>query len=378
MPVYRTRRNPALVGERFRRGRGYYGGTDPWAPLSEQQLRRRAQRDVGMSIAPLIKQINARAGAGAQNLEGVYGRLATDLGGYQQRQADIYGRARQSLEGADRALAASLGGAGGGIQTGLQSSLAAAGLQVPGDIGVQGALGVQSARGRGELGELALRQAAAEDFAAKLPGFARLAGAQGIRELQAQRARDVSDLSAKAQASLLDLLQSGRKEEFDKAVARLGFQGDVYQEQQQTERTKIQQSGQNARTAAQIEAQNERTRATINAQAARQGREYNESLSRSAGHAVDAKGRPIVNPRTGKPYPYVPTKKGKGSAPKRSFNENLSAQVGHLVDNEGHAYTDRHGRWIPYKPGLRPGGKSKGSSSKGSTSGSDSPSGLGP
>jgi hypothetical protein len=54
--------------------------------------------------------------------------------------------------------------------------------------------------------------------------------------------------------------------------------------------------------------------ASIKASAAKSGGTYNDNLSRAAGHAVDGKGQPIINPATGNPYKYVP-KPTKEKAP---------------------------------------------------------------
>lgn len=192
-------------------------------PLSEKQLRRRNRRDQQSVIGPLAKMIDARAASGARNLEGVYSRLAANLGTYQTQQADIYGRARTALEGYQTQGAGELQQSGGQINTALQQQMALSGQQgtIAPDLG-RIASG-QGVRGRSELGELALRQAAAENYAAQVPGFARLAGAQGIQQLQAQRQKEIADMTTQAQSSLLQSLRADRRQEYEKAVAARGF-----------------------------------------------------------------------------------------------------------------------------------------------------------
>lgn len=199
-------------------------------PLSERDLERRAQHDQSLTVGPLAKQINRRAASGAQNLEGVYSRLAGNLEGYRATQQGIYDRARTNVGAANTQGAAQLAQTGKDVGGALQHQLALSG-GTPDMASGGGGYGAdlqrmqsgQALRGGAELGELALRQAAAEDFAAKVPGFARLAGAQGIRELQAKRAQDVADLTTRASTGLAQSLASGRRQEYEKAVAARGF-----------------------------------------------------------------------------------------------------------------------------------------------------------
>ncbi len=204
--------------------------SDPLRPLTDRQLRRRTRRDIQSVLGPLAKQISSRASAGAQNIEGVYSRLASNLAGYQGQQADIYGRARSTLEGYQAQGAQDLQQSGGAINSELQRNMALSGAQgsIAPDLG-RIASG-QGTRGGAELGELALRQAAAENYAAQVPGFARLAGAQGIQQVQAQRQKDIAEMTARAQQSMLSSLQSGRRQEYEKAVAARGFGLDYAKE----------------------------------------------------------------------------------------------------------------------------------------------------
>lgn len=216
-------------------------------PLTEKQLRRRNRRDQQSVIGPLARQIDARAAAGSRNLEGVYSRLAGNLGQYQSQQADIYGRARTALEGYQAQGASELGQSGAAIGGALQRQMELSGAQgsIAPDLG-RIASG-QGTRGRAELGELALRQAATENYAAQIPGFARLAGAQGIQQLQAQRQKDIAEMTTRAESSLLQSLRADRRQEYEKAVAARGFGLDYAKLAQDEAESRRSEQGRNRR-----------------------------------------------------------------------------------------------------------------------------------
>jgi hypothetical protein len=210
-------------------------------PLSDRELRRRAQADVAATLGPLARMLGRNASNEQRNIQGVYGRLATDQGGLQQRQADIYGRARTSLEGYGAQGQQQLGQAGAAIGGGLDQALALSG-NAPSQFGQETSRVQAGAAGRSgaALGELTLRQAAAENFAAQLPSITRLAGAQGVAEVGARKQRDLADLTDKGRSSLLDAILSGRKENFDKSIAQLGFETDIYGENADLQRQRTQ------------------------------------------------------------------------------------------------------------------------------------------
>jgi len=112
-------------------------------------------------------------------------QLASTLQGAQGAQREIYDRARGNLAGIDTQQANALGTAGGAIAGDLASRLAGAGA--PSTLAdalrtqLGGAVGAGLAKGGAQQGELALNQAGAESYAAKLPGLAqpcRFAGRQ--------------------------------------------------------------------------------------------------------------------------------------------------------------------------------------------------------
>lgn len=216
--------------------------------LNDRQLRRQARRDVrGPSLA-LVRQINREAEAGSRNISGIASSLAGQLGGYQGKLGDIYGRERTALEGYQQQGQQSLGTAGSNIGGDLAKALALSG-QAPGDFNtdLSRVTGGFRERGTAELGALAQRQAAAEEWGAKLPELARLAGLQGVQERAAAARQATSRVQAEIPSQVAALLREGRNRNFQAGAANLAYEGDVYSQQQQTARTRISQRGQNYR-----------------------------------------------------------------------------------------------------------------------------------
>lgn len=248
----------------------------PYNPLAYQRpkaLRKQARRDVRSVTMPLIRQTNREAASGARNIAGIASELARQMGGYQGRLADIYSRAGASLGALDQSQRASLGtigspgpltGGGNTLADQLRSQLALSGqgggqadqLQAM----TQGAAGAGYARGSAELGALAQRQAAAEEWAAKLPELTRLSGAQAVQERAARAQQDISRVNASIPEQVQRLIEAGRSRNMQSALANLAYQGDVMAEQ-----------GRNAREAAAERGRNRRARATA-AETARHNR----------------------------------------------------------------------------------------------------------
>lgn len=203
---------------------------DPLAPLSEKMLRKRARQDVLMQERPIAAALAKQARAGQLNIVGVSNDLATRLGDYQGAQAGIYSHAQQQLGDFNREAANRLGANSGADE--LRQRLAAAG-QDPGLADklasmAQAASGSGFVRGGQETNALGERSAAAQDYAAKLPGIARLSGLQDVNQRQAQQQSDLTSLQSKAQGLLQQSIQNGRNLEFQKAATNLGFKGDTY------------------------------------------------------------------------------------------------------------------------------------------------------
>jgi hypothetical protein len=301
---------------------------DPLAPLSDRFLRRRAAQDVRAQIDPLVaetsRRINASAAAGAKNIEGVTGRFAEALGGYEQRVGDIYGRSREQLgalntETANRIAAA---GQSGGEELRKRLSLSGVPLDGAHDLAAAGAgaSAASFAHGGAELAQLAQNEASGRTFAAALPGLARMQGAQDIAMLRSQKQRELrdslSDINSESAGLIGALLESSRRQEFEKATAARAFgldQRKFLEEQRQfnqEEARRIAEANEEARANRAREGQNRQNEAGRNQRAkkkaASEGRTYNEGLSRAKGHAVDGRGRPIIDQQTGRPFPYVP------------------------------------------------------------------------
>lgn len=225
----------------------------PYNPLAYQRpkaLRKQARRDVRATSLPLVRQINREAAAGSRNITGIASQLASQMGGYQQRLGDIYGRARSSLEGYQQQGQQQLGAAGSAIGADLAKALALSGNQGGGfQADLARVTGGFQERGSAELGALAQRQAAAEEFGAKLPELTRLSGMQATQERAARAQQDISRVNASIPEQVQRLIESGRARNMQIGLANLAYQGDIFGEQQQTERTRLQQRGQNQRAA---------------------------------------------------------------------------------------------------------------------------------
>ena len=275
------------MARRHRRAPAYL--SDPLAPLPEPVLQRRVRRNINAQTNPVIRQIEARARSGAQNISGISEALAGRLSGGQAATADIYQRARDSLGATDRALQSGLTTQGSGIADALGKRVASAG----GDPAIlaalqaasAGAVGAQGVRGSAELGQLTLKQAAGEQYAQQMPGFARLSGLQGIRDLQARKSQQLGDVAARVPGSVAQALSSARRQEYEKAVAARGFGVDYERIAQQDRAT-----SQRASTASQAEAGRNARAAATNAETERHNRNA-EAISKRGGNTTAASAR---------------------------------------------------------------------------------------
>lgn len=209
--------------------------TDPLAPVPERALQRRVRQQVSAQTNPVIRQItrqiNSRTQAGSENISGISQALASQLQGGQANTADIYQRARSDVMGTERALQSGLTTQGAGIDSALAKQIQLSGgdpaLIAQAQAATAGAVGAQGTRGSAELGALSQRQAAGEQFASQLPGFARMQGLQGIRDLQAQGQQQLGDQLAEVRGrtpgNVAHALASERNLNYQRAVASRGF-----------------------------------------------------------------------------------------------------------------------------------------------------------
>jgi hypothetical protein len=250
---------------------------DPLAPTRPRALRRQVRQDVRMNTAPLIRdithEINRRARAGSQNISGITNELAQNLGALAPQEHEIYGAAKTDLGQLDTAIADRLAAAGQHGEADLRKQASLTGIpsalveSLAGGAGAagRGASASQFTRGSAEVAALNSRGAGAEDFAAKLPGLARLSGLQGVKEVQAGAQRDLSTqldrVRAQTPSLIASSLRDARNREVNKATANLGFQSDVYGQNAATQRTQTQQSGANQRSTYSQQQQNRRNAA---------------------------------------------------------------------------------------------------------------------
>ena len=316
--------------------------------LTDRQLRRQARLDAQFAARAQARQINQEARRGERNVQGIAEALARAQGGYGAAAQDIYGRAqrtlgdlansqRRTLGGTGPPPAGSVGQPGATLADTLGKNLALSGqgsdLANTLASATAGAANAGFGMGTAELGALAQRQAAAEDFGAKLPELARLTGLQGVQERAAQARRDQGALQAQAAKDTLQAIQNARSRRFNEGAANLAYTGKVLQEKAATARTYAQQAGANERNAAsnqtraQIAAANRRAaqakailqeggrNARARAAAARQGRSVDVERSAQTGILHDKNGRVITwgaGPGKGKPVPWKPGKHGSG------------------------------------------------------------------
>jgi len=240
------------------------------APTTRRQQRRQVTLDVRAQVDPIARElargITARTQAGSRNITGVSDALSRSLEGYGGQQREIFDRARANLGAVNQGVAAGFEKAGAGISEDLAKRIQSAG----GDpasaeqfaAATKGTGASMFTRDSAELGQLAGTQANAELYASKLPGLARLSGLQGVRDLEAgsqqQLADQSGDLRARVPGLVSEALGSERRLAFEKAVARLGFSGDIRQQDIDYETKLAAEQGRRQRAAAAERGRNQR------------------------------------------------------------------------------------------------------------------------
>ncbi|HXH87327.1 MAG TPA: hypothetical protein VNI55_01800 [Gaiellaceae bacterium] len=282
------------------------------APTSDNMIRRNTTENVRAQIDPIIAEISrsieARAKAGMGAIGGYTNELAQNLGGFDVKARDIYADAQGRQASVNNALAESARGEGGRLQAELAGKLGAAGITDTGTSGEaarigQGSAGASFARGGADLSELIARSASAQEYAAKLPGLARLGGLQSARTLQLESSKDLADQTGQIRSQvpglIAELLESGRGREITKAGARdARFNTDVGLAEGARDREVnkgIARAGLQetlVKTAA--------ASAADQAAATARARQPDTSLSNALGYLVTAGGIPILN-AAGKP-----------------------------------------------------------------------------
>lgn len=226
--------------------------TDPLMPTPRGQRQKEIRASVNAQTAPLIadiqRRIKAQAAAGTRNIAGTSSALQQSLLPMQGNINDIYSRGISELGGLDQRLADRLQGLGG--QMGI------------GDVG-QGAAAASIGSGNAELAQMLSQRAAGETYAAKLPGLAQLQGLQNIGILNAQKQRDLVDqtgeISRQVPGLVQNLMSDSDRREVEKGIALRGFGMDQaelltearrYAEQEATRRAQLAETRKKNRTAA--------------------------------------------------------------------------------------------------------------------------------
>src|SRR6266542_615667 len=201
-------------------------------PLTPKALRRQAVRYANAQFGPVLAQINAeynrRVQAGASSIGAGTQQLASALAPAAGQTAGYYSQAKAEQAALDEAMRAGLtsAGAAGAADLARQGY---AGNQLAG-IGA-GASAASFGMGSAALSRLISQGAAAENYAGTLPALARLGCAQHAKNLTLQlehgRQADVGALRGKIPGTVAQIEQDLANREFQKATARLGFQGNV-------------------------------------------------------------------------------------------------------------------------------------------------------
>lgn len=268
---------------------------DPLRPYSDQEIRRDVTGQVNAQINPVLaeitRSITSRAAAGQGAIRGYTDKLASELGSYQESAGNIYGAAQRAQAAADAALAQRLSGQGGALADQLSQRFSSAGGG-GGDPGVarqtgEGASGALYATGSAALADLISRGAGEQAYAAKLPGLAKLAGIQGVRDLQLGAQRDLADETGRVRQQVpgivAELTRAAQGDELTKTVARLA------------DETKAETAARKAAAAA-----------------AAAGRP-SSALSNTLGYLVDADGNPLLD-ANGDAIPTQSARRQAGSA----------------------------------------------------------------
>lgn len=192
------------------------------APLTDPQIRARAQGEIDPIIARITAAINSRARVAGSAITGYTDSLAKDLGAIDY--GAPYAGAKEQQAAVDASLTQALSGGGTALAGDLKSRLAQIGE--PGVVGQAGdsvaATGAANAnteltRGSSALSNLIAQAAAAEEYGVKQPGLARLAGQQDITGVQNSALQQIGDQTATVEQQLPGILNDFRSQSDSRA-----------------------------------------------------------------------------------------------------------------------------------------------------------------
>lgn len=179
--------------------------TDPFAALTDQQLRERARSQTQSALGPLVdsirQAIEARSRSGQAAISGLTRELGGLWAGVAPAAGQIYERAQGQQRQVNTDLANRLGSFGQGLQGEITGKLQAQGApqgvvgEIAGGAGTtaQGVANANFAKGSAGLEALLAQGAAEQAYGAKLPGIAGLTGQQHGRQLEAQLSQSLAD-----------------------------------------------------------------------------------------------------------------------------------------------------------------------------------------
>ena len=213
---------------------------DPFAPISDADLRARAMSMTNEQLGPILENIRRlyaeRSAQGQAAIRGTTSALGNLFAQAAPQTAAAYGEATKSVNATNSELANRLGAFGQNLGAEVGGKLAAinAPAAVQSEIGggaqqtAQGVANANFAIGAAEGNRLAAEGAHAGEYAAKLPGIAGLTGMQHARELEAQLNRqlqdDLAEQSSHASETFTNLYLHLVDQEWQKTLARTSGQ----------------------------------------------------------------------------------------------------------------------------------------------------------
>jgi hypothetical protein len=206
-----------------------------------EALRTEAQQYLSSIFDPQMEALkqaySGQLQQGSGLLSGIASQASQMLAPMAGQVGQFYGQAQGQQQAADQALYSQLMSGASQVGGDIASQLAAAGQDVgPGfDVGQigAGAAGTVGAVGNAALSQLLGQGAAAQSYAAQLPGIAKMQGLSDVGLLTGQIGRAQTEalrgLEAEMPGLSQQIFQSLQERELQKATTRLGFATDIRQ-----------------------------------------------------------------------------------------------------------------------------------------------------
>lgn len=211
---------------------------DPFAPIPMGAQKAIATETVQSQINPLIKafedSISRRSREGGRAISQATTNFERAVQPFGETLGSVYDTSSSNIKDVNQSLidyAQQQGQNVSGLLAGMIPEKDAAGAVGAAQTLGAGIGGEALARGSASLAALAQARAADVGYAEKLPGYARAFGTQAQTEFQRglnqERAAGMEDLRSRIPGLVTSTLDSMRREELDKAIARKGFELDA-------------------------------------------------------------------------------------------------------------------------------------------------------